>query len=147
MEMLSPLEKEIELQDGTTKTYVLSKFPAIAGREIITQYPLSAIPKLGDYGTNEALMLKIMGYVAVPRDSGDPLRLTTKALVDNHVPDCEALIRLEMAMMEYNCSFFASGRASTFLEVIAQKAQALISKMLTDSLAPSSPAEKPSSES
>jgi hypothetical protein len=35
--MLHPKEIEIECQDGTKKTFVLSKFPAVAGREIITQ--------------------------------------------------------------------------------------------------------------
>jgi hypothetical protein len=130
--MLQPKEVEIECQDGTKKAYVISKFPAIAGREIITQYPLSAIPKIGDYGTNESLMLKIMSYVAVRTSSGGEQRLITRELVDNHVPDYECLIRLEAAMVEYNCSFFANGRASTFFELIASKGQALLTKTLTD---------------
>lgn len=134
MQLLEPKEVQIKTQSGEERTYILSKFTAVAGREIVAKYPLSAMPKLGDYAVNEETMLKLMAFVAVPRDGGEPLRLSTKALVDNHIPDWEALARIEVGMMEYNCSFFGSGRASTFFEVIAQKAQALISKTLMDSL-------------
>lgn len=126
--MIEPIEKEI---DG--KIYILSKFPAIPGREIITQYPTSAAPKIGDYQINEELMLKLMSYVGIPRgDNLAPLMLTTQSLINNHVPNFEALIKIEWAMMEYNCSFLADGRALGFLEGLATKAQALIMQTLTD---------------
>lgn len=128
--MIQPKEITIKAQDGREIVFVLSKFPAIQGREIIAKYPLSAMPKLGDYDVNEETMLKLMSFVAVTRKDGEPLRLVTRALVDNHVPDWETLARLEMGMMEYNCSFFGDGRGSTFFEVIAQKAQVWISQML-----------------
>lgn len=137
--MIQPKEVTIKAQDGRELVFVLSKFPAVQGREIIAKYPLSAMPKLGDYEVNEETMLKLMAFVAVPRENGEPLRLATRALVDNHVPDWETLARLEMAMMEYNCSFFGDGRGSTFFEAFAQKAQAWVSQMLTASLAQSSP--------
>jgi hypothetical protein len=130
-DLLEPVEREIELPEGGAKTFILSKFPAVAGREIITQYPTSAAPKIGSYSLNEELMLKLMSYVAVPMPDGKPLRLTTRALVDNHVPDFETLMRLEWAMMEYNCSFFRNGKMSGFLEALTEKAQALISSTLT----------------
>jgi len=130
--MIEPKEVTIETQGGESRTYVLSKFPAIQGREIIAKYPLSAMPKLGDYAVNEETMLKLMAFVAVPQDGREPLKLTTRALVDNHVPDWETLARIEFSMMEYNVSFFGNGKGSTFLEAITQKAQALITKTLTD---------------
>lgn len=133
-ELLEPKEIDVNLPDGTTKQYVISKFPAIAGREIVCKYPLSGMPKLGDYAVNEETMLKLMCYVAVPTDNG-ALRLNTRALVDNHVTSWETLGRLEVAMLEYNCSFFGNGRASTFLDGIAQKAQVSISKILMGLLA------------
>ncbi|KAF9396647.1 hypothetical protein CPC16_010966 [Podila verticillata] len=68
--LLEPKEITIKTMAGEDRTYILSKFPAIAGREIVSQYPISAVPKLGDYKINEALMLKIMGFVAVPADNG-----------------------------------------------------------------------------
>lgn len=130
--MIEPKEVTIETQGGESRTYVLSKFPAIQGREIIAKYPLSAMPKLGDYAVNEETMLKLMAFVAVPQDGRDPLKLTTRALVDNHVPDWETLARIEFSMMEYNVSFFGNGKGSTFLEAITQKAQQFLSKTLTD---------------
>lgn len=131
--MLEPKEQQFKNPDGTETTYILSKFPAIAGREIVAKYPLSAAPKLGDYAVNEETMLKLMAYVAVEGPNG-PIQLTTRALVDNHVKSWETLAKIEIAMMEYNCSFFANGRVSTFFEGIAQKLPTLIQKILTDSL-------------
>ena len=66
------------------KEFILSKFPAIAGREIIAKYPLSGLPKIGDYALNEETMLKLMCYVAVNAGADVPLCLNTAALVDNH---------------------------------------------------------------
>lgn len=141
--MIQPKETEI---DG--KIFILSKFPAIAGREIVTQYVASGIPKIGDYKRNEELMLKLMAYVGVPRAEGPPLMLATPNLVNNHVlseDSWETLGKIEIAMMEYNCSFFRSGRISTFFDGIAQKIPVWISKIWTDLSARSLPTEKPPS--
>lgn len=117
------------------KTYVLTKFPATVGREIILQYPSSALPKLGDYKTNHALMLRIMSYVGVVVSDGEePLMLTTEALVNNHVPDATVLIQLEWAMIQHNYSFFTDGRASGFLEMLVDKLGESTSKTLTSFL-------------
>lgn len=121
--------KEIEI-DG--KAYIISKFPAVAGREILAKYPLSGIPKLGDYAVNEETMLKLMGYVAVILPDGTPLKLSNRILVDNHVQSWEILAKIEMAMLEYNCSFFQNGRISRFFDDIAQKLPSWITKMLMD---------------
>lgn len=130
--MIEPKEVPIPRPNGETKIFILSKFPAVQGREIIAKYPLSAMPKLGDYAVNEETMLKLMAFVGVPREDGAPLMLTTRSLVDNHCGDWETLARVEIAMMEYNVSFFANGKGSTFLEAITQKAQQFLSKTLTD---------------
>lgn len=136
--LLQPKEVTIETQAGDKRVYVLSKFPAIQGREIIAKYPLSAMPKLGDYAVNEETMLKLMAFVGVPRDNGEPLRLTTRALIDNHVPEWETLARIEIAMMEYNVSFFANGKGSTFLQSLIKKGEAFLSRTLMDLSAQSS---------
>lgn len=142
--LIEPKEAQIVTQKGETKTYILSKFPAIAGREIVMQYPVSAMPRIGDYGVNQEVMLKLMAFVAVDMPQGH-LALNSKTLVDNHVPDWETLAKLEAAMMEYNCSFFQNGKISSLLEGIEAKAQALISSMLMDLSAQSSVQAKPQS--
>lgn len=142
--MLQPKEILVKTLDGDERTYVISKFPAVAGREIIAQYPTSLMPKLGDYQLNEQIMLKLMAYVGVPREGKDPLMLTTRALVDNHVPDWETLARLELAVMDYNCSFFKSGAASTFFSKLGSRASTKITEMLTGLLGSlSHPAKRP----
>lgn len=140
-DLLQPKEIEITSQSGEVKTYVLSKIPAIQAREIITQYPISAIPKLGDYKVNEAIMFKLMAYVGVQLEGGKALPLTTREMINNHVPDFEVLMRLEAAMIDYNCSFFTKGTGSTFLEIIVQKAQPWTLKILTALREQSSPKE------
>jgi len=144
MALLEPKTVPIALPDGTTKDYILSKFPAVAGREIIAKYPVSNMPKLGDYAVSEETMLKLMAFVAVPVGDTEQT-LSTRALVDNHVHSWETLARIELAMMEYNCSFFASGRISTFFDGIAQKLPQLISQTLTNLSAQSSQRTKQSS--
>lgn len=148
-EFIQPKEVTVKTLSGEEKTFVISKLPATVGREIITQYPLTALPKVGEYKLNESLMLKLMSYVGVCVEGREePLRLSTRALVDNHVPDWEALARLELHMMDYNTSFFASGKASTFFAGLGAKATRKITETLTGLLANSSPpAKQPSTSS
>lgn len=144
--MIMPKPLPLKGQDGTARTYVLSKFDAIAGREIVAKYPVANLPKLGDYGVSEATMLKVMTFVGIQLEGRDePLMLTTRDLVKNHVPDWEVLARLEWAMLEYNCSFFANGLNSVSLEGWMDKARPLISQILTALSAQSSEAGKPPS--
>lgn len=137
--MIEPETIEVTGRDGKPKTFVLSKLPATVGREVAAKYPVAILPKLGDYAVSEATMLLLMSYVGVPRDGGNvPLMLTTKALVDSHVTDAEMLLKLEMAMLERNFSFFGNGKTWDFFATIAEQAKAWITSTLTDSLAASS---------
>lgn len=129
-ELIQPKEFSVQDQDGTERTYIISKFPAIEGREIVCKYPLSAMPKLGDYEVNEATMLKLMSYVAVEIE-GRHLPLSTRALVNNHCPDWETLGKVEMAMMEYNVSFFAKGKSLLSSGALKAKLLPWITRTLT----------------
>jgi len=124
--MIEPIDKVI---DG--KTYVLTKIPAIEGREILTQYPISAAPKIGDYKVNEALMYKLLSHVGVRIETFPaPLMLTDKNLINNHVANAITLMKLEKEMLDYNFGFFFREKASTFLSVIDQKLPMWITKIL-----------------
>ena len=131
--LLKPKEISIELPDGGSKTFLIGKYPAIAGREIVSQYPMSGMPKLGDYGTNEDIMKKMMHFVGV-KAGEQVLTLRTDELINNHAGDWETLARLEKESITYNCSFFQNGKASTFLEGIIPQAKALITSTLMDLL-------------
>jgi hypothetical protein len=125
-ELIEPKETEIN-----GRTFVISKFNAVDGREIITQYPLSGMPKLGDYKTNEGLMLKIMSFAEAKTESGINIRLSTKELVNNHCGDWETLIKLEWEMIQYNCSFFQDGKSADFFQRLTSLAEQKITEMLT----------------
>lgn len=132
MELLQP--KEIDING---KTYRISKFPATVGREIVAKYPVSNMPKLGDYKVSEEVMLKLMSYVeAVLLERS--IRLSTQELVNNHVPDWEVLAQLEWEMLSYNCSFLTNGKSLSFFEKLAHLAEQKISEILTASLGKSS---------
>lgn len=120
--MIEP--KEVEVNG---RTYIISKVPAVEGREIVAKYPLSNIPKLGEYDQSEAIMLKLMAYV----QTGDGIPLTTRALVNNHVPDAHTLMMLEKEMLEYNFGFFVRALSSGFFGSFSQKAERWITETLT----------------
>lgn len=142
MDLIKPKDIEVEDIDGNTINVRISRLPATIGREILVQYLPSAMPKVGDYKVNEDMMLKLMAHVAVVNKDGDAISLSNKTLVDNHIPDWQTLAKIEVEMLRYNTDFFDNGKISSFFEVIKTKAQALISKMLTDSLAQSSKENK-----
>lgn len=128
--------KEITVtnRDGEEKTFIISRVPSTDMREIVAMYPISAVMSGGEagYKTNETVMLKLMAFVGVKRAEGEaPLMLTTKALIDSHTGDWEALAKVEIAMFEYNTSFFDQGVASAFFGGFAQNMSKWISSTLT----------------
>lgn len=144
-ELLQPKEVTVKTQEGSERVYILSKLDAISGRELVAQYPVSMLPKVGDYEVNEKMMQKLLSHVAVKMPDGTELCLTTKDLIRNHVPDWETLARLEIGMVEYNCSFFKTGLTSVISKTFQEKAHQFISKILTDLLAQSSRKDAPPS--
>lgn len=136
--MIKPKTVTIKDGDGGEKEFVLSKLPAIPMREVMAKYPVSNIPKLGEYNVSKEIMLTLMSYVSVTvGDEGRMLPLSTENLVNSHVATGEQLLRLEFAMLEYNTSFFGQGRTSGFFASLVTTHLPLIIKTLTDSLPPS----------
>lgn len=115
MPLLNP--KEITLTDrkGVVRTYLLSEIPASYSKEIVLQYPTSALPKVGDAQLHMEITLRLMSYIAVPRgNNAEPLQLTTRELCDNHIPDLRTWMRLEREMAMYNWDFFLPEDLSDF---------------------------------
>lgn len=136
-DLIKPQTVAVQDRDGNEHSFVISRLPATVGREILAKYPVANIPKLGDYGTSTEAMLLMMRYVGIERDDGSILTFKTQALIDNHVPDGEALIRLELEMLKYNTSFFGLAGNSDFVGSLLQKYLPLVIKTLMDSLPPS----------
>lgn len=138
MDLIKPEEITVKDSDGGEKQFVISKLPATVCREILAKYPVSNIPKLGEYQASADAMKLLMSYVAVRvGDDGREQRLTSAALIDNHVTDGEQLLRIEFAMLEKNTSFFGRGNPSGFLDGLLKKYLPLIIQTVTDSLPPS----------
>lgn len=138
-ELIEPKSITLTTQDGKERTYTISKFPAIIGREIVASYPLAnmiSLAKDSEYKRSEEAMLKLMSFVSAFSENGTEFRLSTPALVDNHVPDWHMLMQLEWAMLEYNVGFLQKGLKSEFLVEFSRKASSSIAPMLTDLLLP-----------
>lgn len=127
--LIDPKEITIDYE-GEELKFNIGKFPATAGREIITKYPVANMPKIGDYTASEETMLKLMSYVErVYDDRVQPL--TSKILIDNHIPNWEVLAKLEVEAINYNCTFFRNGKALDFLKKSMSLAEPKIIEMLT----------------
>lgn len=140
VEMLKPKNVTLTDMDGVEHKFILSRIPAIQAREIMTQYPISALPRIGDYKVNEQMMFKLLSYVAVDKDV--PLMLNNPVVIANHVPDWELLAKIEMAQAEHNNSFLQNGRISDYLGKFVQKTLQSISQMLMGLSGQSSPTTK-----
>lgn len=141
--LLRPQEITIADDDGAEHKYFISKVPAIPMREIVAKYPMSSMPRLGDYGVNQDVMMKLMSYAGVPLPTGMPLRLTTQELINAHVPDFMTLAKIEWEMLKYNWSFLRAGNPLDFLESRFRKALEYATKTLILSLRQSSEQAEP----
>lgn len=141
-ELIDPVEVEIKSSGGIVKVFTIGKMPATVGREVLAKFTLSNMPRVGDYDVSHEAMLKMMRYV----ETEDGIRLSTSALIDNHVPDGESLIRLEIEMMRHNTSFFgvAGGQSlGGFLRDKLAEQMPLIMQTLTHLLEQSSQQDSP----
>ncbi len=148
--MLKPKPFTVKNMDGEDIDVILSRLPAVVGREIAAKYPMANLPKLGDYAVSQETMYKLMSYVAVPSPvpGADPIVLKLPDLINAHLRDAETLMQVEMAMLEYNFSFFRKGRISDFLGEFVQMIAGKIIAMSIQSSEPSSAAaEQPSTSS
>lgn len=146
-ELNNPKTVFVNDKDGKPLGFIIGQFPAITGREIAAKYPTSvaAMAKQWEenqYNENEKIMLKALSYVERILEDGSTVRLTTAALVDNHVPDAECLMRLEKELLQYNFSFFEKFLSSVSSGGFMQNFVKLIMSTLTHSLQQSSKQEK-----
>lgn len=146
-ELNNPKTVFVTDKDGNNLGFIIGQFPAIAGREIAAKYPTSvaAMAKQWEenqYGENEKIMLKAMSYVERILADGTTIRLTTEALINNHIPDAETLMRVEKELLQHNFSFFEKFLSSVSSGGFIQNFVKLIMSTLTHSLQQSSNQEK-----
>ena len=133
MSLIKPLDITITDIDGIERSYRISRFPAVVGLEIIAKVPSNIATLSKQLPHLKELVLQMCKYVAVdaPTDDGGTheITLSTQALIDNHVPDGQTLLRLLFELMRYNTSFF--GRADQSIQdFLMAKLAALYPKVI-----------------
>lgn len=136
-DLIDPKEYALTGKDGVERTYVLSILPYPVGRKVAALYPTANLPKVGDYSVSQEVMMDLFKHIAVRNDGQDDLRLTTLALIGNHVPDTVTGLKLEAAMLAYNFDFFGQGGLSKFLATFLETRLPSIIQTLTPLLPPS----------
>lgn len=127
--LIKPVDLTLKSIDGEEKHFRISRVPATRGREIFTQYLPTAIPKVGDYKSNEKLMHMLIGYIDVRMANNEWMRLCPVTL-DAHVTDFEMLGMLELKMIGYNTNFFNPERLSKGLARFNQTLPERVMSML-----------------
>lgn len=144
-DMRRPKMVEVRTMDGEPMQFVISRFDAVTGREIITQYPFSILSNLGisvslseqkgadltgfkhaealaaHYRRNMGIVEKMMTHVAVKTANGF-MRLENEGVIIGNVPDAETLLKLEWQVLNYNTSIVRNGKAINFFDLIKAKA-------------------------
>lgn len=118
MSLIKPLDITITDIDGIDRSYRISRFPAVVGLEIIAKVPSNVATLSKQLPHLKELVLQMCKYIAVdaPTDDGGTheITLSTQALIDNHVPDGQTLLRLLFELIRHNTSFF--GRADQSIQ-------------------------------
>ncbi len=128
--MIKPKTITVKDIDGQQREFIITRFPATDGMEILYKLPTSALPKIGDFDTLKEARNDIFKFVYVNIGDKD-MPLSTKALIDNHTGDAETAIKVMKEIIEYNYSFFQNGILSVFLERVAKKIPDIVQEILT----------------
>lgn len=127
MELREPKEYESK----HSGTFIISKFPATVGREMMYKYPINNIPRLMDYLDSEAAMVKLMSFVEKKLPERN-IRLENKVLIDQHVNCATDLVKIEYAVLAYNFDFLPPGGVSALWSSAMEKLEGSTTKILTN---------------
>lgn len=127
--------KEVIIEDkvaNESNTYVISKIPAFEAMGLMVQDLPALVLNInsGNREKIEKFTIEVLNYVARKKD-GETIRLSTKALIDNHCPSFETISLLLAQMIDYNTSFFRDGKSLSFLKRLEALATAKVTEILT----------------
>ncbi|MBR3163751.1 hypothetical protein IKF15_00370 [Candidatus Saccharibacteria bacterium] len=101
--------KLIEL---SAKRYRILPMDTFDGRKIMHQYPMTMLPKIGDYNENEELFRLLMRYVEVEVAPNVWQKLDTDELIKQHVSAKDTIV-LEREVVDLTTGFFSSGKLTS----------------------------------
>lgn len=115
--------------------FIISKMPCTVAQEVIFKLPTGLIPLISNFSQAEDMAYKMLSFCERVYTDGRPnVPLISKALIDNHIPDFDTLIKLENECLTYNYDFFANGKLLGFLNKGLSLAESKASGILTDLL-------------
>jgi hypothetical protein len=115
--------------------FVISKMPCTVAQEVIFKLPTGLIPLISQFSQSEEMAFKMLSYCErVYTDGRANVGLISRALIDNHVPDFDTLIKLEEECLKFNFDFFEQGKVLSFLNKGLSLAESKASGILTDLL-------------
>ncbi len=115
--------------------FIISKMPCTVAQEVIFKLPTGLVPLISQYSQAEEMAFKMLSYCErVYTDGRANVPLVSKAIIDNHVPDFQTLMKLEQECLQYNYDFFAQGKVLSFLNKGLSLAESKASGILTDLL-------------
>ena len=113
-DLIKPIEVTLHGLDGEVRTFRIGRMPYLAGgREVCADSDRSLVMP-GEYKRNEELIVKALAYVEVKTADGQFMRLSTRAMIDNHIPDVVIGRALEEAVLEHQTGFSRGARARAF---------------------------------
>lgn len=144
MELIEP--KEIELTSevrGVTKSFRLGMYPATEGIRLLGLFAetvdIAARKKTEDvngmFGENlKKAAIEICQYVEVKLENGNWQRLENEPLINAHVLDYEALLRLVRMVHDHNSVFFSTTKLLKTSQGLISRLKAQVTKTLPELL-------------
>jgi len=118
--MIKPQEIKVVDMDGEEKTFVITRFPATVGMEILYKLPTSGMPKIGDFEVLKGVRDDVFKYVYV-KVGDTEIPLNTSALINQHLTDGETAYKVMGAMLSYNFESIKKLTSSVSLDSISEK--------------------------
>jgi len=157
MPLIKP--KEITLKssvggDSAEKTFQVGRYPATQAVEMITRgAALLRDAVKGNSESSEAyarsfqkLGNDMCRFVEVKMPNGEFTALANDHLINAHVPDADMFLLLMKEVHDYNTGFMNTGRLFGMSRSLMDKAEALITPILNQFSASSSPKSRPRSK-
>lgn len=115
--------------------FIISKMPCTVAQEVMFNLPIGLVPLLGNFTNAQEMVFKMLSYCERVYTDGQPsVKLISKEIIDNHIPDINTLLQLEQECIQYNFGFFNLERVLTFLQPALSRVESKISGILTDFL-------------
>lgn len=108
-----------KLIEIAAKRYRVKSMDVFDARRVAYEFPITMMPRIGDYAENEKLFRLLMKYVEVEISPNNWQALTTDELIRQHVSPKD-FARLEREVVDFTTGFFSDGNASNIVLTIGE---------------------------